>query len=44
MQINTIPGTHANQAQVVALPSGGFMAIWTESIGATGAVVSATPA
>lgn len=38
VQMNTIPGTPANQAQVVALPSGGFMAIWTESIGATGAV------
>jgi Ca2+-binding RTX toxin-like protein len=37
-QMNTTPGTHANQTQVVALEGGGFMAVWTESIGQTGAV------
>jgi Ca2+-binding RTX toxin-like protein len=37
-QINTTPGTLANQTQVVALAGGGFMAVWTESIGVTGAV------
>ncbi len=37
-QMNTTPGTHATQTQVVALPGGGFLAIWTESVGATGAV------
>ena len=38
VQMNTTPGTHATQTQIVALPGGGFMAIWSESIGATGAV------
>ncbi len=37
-QMNTTPDTHAAQTQVVALPGGGFMALWVESIGVTGAV------
>ena len=28
VQMNTTAGTHATQTQVVALPGGGFMAIW----------------
>jgi Ca2+-binding RTX toxin-like protein len=37
-QMNTTPDTHSAQTQVVALPGGGFMALWVESIGVTGAV------
>jgi Ca2+-binding RTX toxin-like protein len=38
IQMNTTPGTQSAQTQVVALPGGGFMALWVESVGTTGAV------
>lgn len=38
IQMNTTPDVQSAQTQVVALPGGGFMALWVESVGTTGAV------